>query len=287
MEELELAGDVQGALLRPAHRSGLGVVVLAGTSGRVDVARASLFAARGAITLAQRWFGGPDQSPGICLIPLETFMRAVDRLIDEGCDKIAIVGTSKGAEASLLMAVNDPRVNVAVALSPTPVAWVANGPGFDGWGWYARSSWTLRGSEIPFMAIDPRWRPAEKHGPIRFRTMFETSMRTFAEDIDGATILVEQSNAAFVLVGGGDDAIWPSDQFAAAIAHRLATAGKPARLVTHPRAGHRVIFPGEPVLPEPETRAWGGEISSDCELGAAAWKEIEEVLGFNDNANAN
>jgi hypothetical protein len=112
-------------------------------------------------------------------------------------------------------------------------------------------------------------------------------MRTFAEDIDGATILVEQSNAAFVLVGGGDDAIWPSDQFAAAIAHRLATAGKPARLVTHPRAGHRVIFPGEPVLPEPETRAWGGEISSDCELGAAAWKEIEEVLGFNDNANAN
>jgi uncharacterized protein len=285
MEELELTGDLQGTLLRPARRSGLGVVVLAGTSGRVDIARANLFAARGAVTLAQRWFGGPGQSPGICLIAVETFMRAVDRLIDEGCDRIAIVGTSKGAEAALLMAVNDPRVNVAVALSPTPVAWVANGPGFDGWGWYARSSWTLRGTEIPFMAVDPRWRPAESQGRIRFRTMFETSMKTFAEDIDAATILVEQSNAAFVLVGGGDDAIWPSDQFAAAIAHRLTLAGKRARLVTHPRAGHRVIFPGEPVLPEPEVRAWGGDVLSDRELGATAWSEIEEVLGFDVDAN--
>jgi hypothetical protein len=103
--EVELSGELQGSLLHPASSNGFGVVILAGSSGRVDVARARLFAANGAVALAMRWFGGEGQAPGICELPLEGFTIATDRLIDVGCERTAYVGTSKGAEAALLVAI--------------------------------------------------------------------------------------------------------------------------------------------------------------------------------------
>ena len=116
--ETTLIGALQGSLLTPGRPSGLGVVVLGGSSGRVDVARAGLLADRGALAIAMRWFGGEGQSPGICEIPLETFALATDRLIREGCDRIALLGTSKGAEAALLVASYDPRIDAVVAFEP-------------------------------------------------------------------------------------------------------------------------------------------------------------------------
>jgi uncharacterized protein len=168
MEELLLTGALQGTLIRPSQRLGWGIVVISGSSGRLDVGRARVFSAEGILALAQRWFGGEGQSPGICEIPLETFTLAVDRLLAEGCERIAFLGVSRGAEAALLMAAHDPRINLAVAVAPSPVVWAASGKGIDGWSWYARSSWTREGRPLAFMAYDPRWRPAEKTR-IRFR----------------------------------------------------------------------------------------------------------------------
>ncbi len=123
LNEITLSGDVQGSLLIPERRGDLGVVVVAGSSGRVDVARAKLFAAHGAVALALRWFGGDGQTPGICEVTLETFIHAIDRLGHEGCDRIAFVSTSKGAEAALLVAIHDARVDFVIAISPTSVVW--------------------------------------------------------------------------------------------------------------------------------------------------------------------
>jgi dienelactone hydrolase len=53
-------------------------------------------------------------------IPLEYFLAATDRLVKEGCNRIAYVGTSKGAEAALLVAADDPRIDAVVAISPLP-----------------------------------------------------------------------------------------------------------------------------------------------------------------------
>lgn len=75
IEMLTLTGEVQGALLRPQDPSGLGVMVLTGSSGRVDVDRARMFAERGAVALAQRWWGGEGQAGGTNRIPLEVFVR--------------------------------------------------------------------------------------------------------------------------------------------------------------------------------------------------------------------
>ena len=107
LHETTLSGKIQGTLLTSERPGGLGVIVAAGSSGRVDVDRARLFASQGAVALALRWFGGNDQPPGICEVPLETFTAAVDELVQSGCNRLAFVGTSKGAEAGLLTAAYD------------------------------------------------------------------------------------------------------------------------------------------------------------------------------------
>jgi hypothetical protein len=72
---------------------------------------------------------GEGQIPGICEVPLESFMPATDKLVEAGCTRIAYVGTSKGAEAALLLAVHDPRIDTVIAFSPSSVVW-ANSSAF-------------------------------------------------------------------------------------------------------------------------------------------------------------
>jgi hypothetical protein len=263
--------------LEPAQRSGLGVVVLGGSSGRVDVARAWLFAAAGACAIALRWFGGDGQVPGICEVPLETFVPAIDRLIAAGCDRIAYVGTSKGAEAALLLACLDHRIDAVVAFSPSSVVWANIGPGRDGVAWPQRSSWTRNGVPLPFIRYDETWQPVHRDGLVAYRSQHEQSLARFAADVAAATIPVEQAGAAIVLVAGGDDALWPSEPFARAVADRLASAGKRASLITHPHAGHRVLLPGE-TTPRSAKHAHGGSDEADMALGRSAWEAIVRVL---------
>ena len=278
-EIITLAGEVQGALALPRMASGVGVLILTGSSGRVDLDRARLFADRGAVALAQRWWGGEGQAPGINLIPLEVFLKGVDRLRAEGCNRIAVLGTSRGAEAALLTAVRDPRIEIAIAISPSHVVWQDFGPGLDGVYWPPRSAFTWEGRTLPCIIYDPRVWPAVG-APQIYRPTFEKSLQTFAEDVPAASIPVEEARAEIILVAGAGDLLWPSDTSAHYIAERLKRHGKAVTVIEHPHAGHSPVFPGEPRPPEPAARAWGGTQEADRELGAAAWAEITSQLGL-------
>ncbi|MDN5725864.1 MAG: hypothetical protein L0G99_08040 [Propionibacteriales bacterium] len=83
----------------PQRECGTAVLVLAGSSGRVDVSRAELFARHGAVATVMRWFGGAGQQPRPYEVPLELFFTALDQLAARA-DRLAIVGTSFGAEAA-------------------------------------------------------------------------------------------------------------------------------------------------------------------------------------------
>ena len=277
VREATLSSDLQGSILKPAGRTGWGVVVLAGSSGRVDVTRAKLFAGLGAVCIALRYFGGEGQPPGICEVPLEVFTRATDRLIAEGCERVAYVGTSKGAEAALLIATDDARVRVVAAMSPSSVVWANTGPGLDGVEWPLRSSWTRGGAPLPFMKYDETWRPERRDGLITYRSLYERSLQGGADTVSAATIPVEKARADIVLVAGGDDALWPSDIFARSIKERLASAGKHATLIHHPKAGHRLLFPSE-TTPRSTQHAHGGSDEADAELGRSAWDAISALL---------
>jgi len=281
-QEIALTQGLQGSLLKPERQGGWGVVVLGGSSGRIDVARAGLFADRGAVAVALRWFGGQGQSPGICEIPLETFTPAIDRLVEEGCDRIALVGTSKGAEAALLIASHDPRIEAVVAFSPSSVVWANHGPGRDGIGWPMRSSFMHRGAPLPFVPYDAEaLLSVDRRPPVRYLELYHKSLQTFAAELPRAAIPIERARADVILVAGEDDALWPSATFAKALSDRLKAGGKIASLVLHPTAGHRVLMPGE-TTPRSTVNVHGGTDEADRELGRAAWSEISRLLGFAD-----
>ncbi|MER8372856.1 acyl-CoA thioester hydrolase/BAAT C-terminal domain-containing protein [Mesorhizobium sp. M1406] len=274
--EEDLSGAVAGTLLR-CPQATTGVVVLGGSSGRVDVGRARLFANEGSSALALQWFGGEDQAPGICEIPLETFFAATDYLIETGCRRIVYVGTSKGAEASLLAAVHDQRINAVVAISPSSVVWGNIGAGRDGVSWPERSSWSLDGIPLPFVPTDPNWGREYVDGLVSYREHFEHCLKAFEREAKAATIPVETASAEILLVAGGDDALWPSLWFATEIVRRRGEAGKVTRLVSSPDAGHRILLPGENT-PRSALHAHGGNDEADSRLGRKAWEGIRELL---------
>lgn len=273
MATTELPGQY---LATPASPGGTGVLVLSGSSGRVEVARADLLAAQGVHALTYQWFGGAGQPPGICEYPLELFEPALD-LLATTCDRVVLVGVSKSAEAFLLYAAHDPRVDGVVALAPGHVAWANVGPGTDGQIRPQRSSWTWRGVPVPFVPYDDDF--TVDTDPPEFRPVYEHSLRAYPDAVQAARIPVEQVFAEVVVVAGEDDRLWPAADSAREIEAGRAAYGLPTTVVTHPQAGHRVILPGEPVATGGMQMARGGTEAADRELGERAWPHVLRLLG--------
>jgi len=283
----KVAEPWEGEFYRPAGGTGApetGVLVLAGSSGRIEGERARLFAEQGISALAIRWFGGPGQPETPSEVPLETFTAAIDFLRAEGARRIGMIGVSKGAEASLVTAVRDARVDVVVALSPTAYVWCWSAVGKTP----PRSSWTWRGTPLPFVPTDDAWPSEHRHlePPVAIRDWYERSAHLYPEHYAAAAIPVEQTRAEIILVAGGDDQMWPSLPFAHKLVERRQTPGgvgtrAPIHLVTLPDAGHRPRLPGESPAPPETTFAYGGTPEADARLGAEAWPVILEVLKGN------
>lgn len=254
---------------RPSQRCGLGVVVVAGSSGAIPVERARLLADRGAVTCALRWFGGPGQPVTPVGVELEVFEAVIERL-DAEVDRVAIVGASFGAEAALSVAARVSSVDVTVAVSPT--RWVWPGVGVDG---APASHWTWRGAPLPFVPLATSWTPDQD--PPAFRSWYEQSVASAPPE---ARIPTEEIAGEVVVIAGGDDQVWPSDTWAIDIEHDRRRAGLPTTTVLHPNAGHRPILPGEVVPVGGRRMRRGGTPDADRALGDDAWTAMTDALGL-------
>jgi acetyl esterase/lipase len=273
----QLQGNIRGTFARGLKSSRTGVVVLGGSSGRVDTARAGLFAKAGAQALTLQWFGGANQSPGICEIPIETFIGATDFLMTRGCERIVFVGTSKGAEAALLASTLDHRINAVVAISPSSVVWGNIGAGIDGVAWPERSSWSFGGRSLDFVPAVLDWQKVYRETLVSYRSFFEKCLASSVDAVTRARIPIENSAAEVILVAGGDDALWPSDIFAQHLAQSRQEHKKSSTLILDQEAGHRVLFPGE-ATPRSALHAHGGNDAADARLGQRAWRAIAALL---------
>ena len=139
-----------------------------------------------------------------------------------------------------------------------------------------RSSWTSAGEPLPFVPYDDDWERDTE--PTEFVGMYEQSLETYADRVPAARIPVERITGEVLLVAGGDDRLWPSCDFAERIVDRRGAAGLHTELVTHPRAGHRVRLPGEP-LPPSSHLVHGGSPEADAALGELVWPHLEALLG--------
>lgn len=254
----------------PEVPNGTAILLLAGSSGRVEAERADLFARHGARVRAIRWFGGAGQRPSPHEVPIELFTDQLD-LLRHDADRIAIFGTSFGAEAALVTASLHP-VDVTVAVAPSSVVWA----GFADGDW--SSHWTWQGARLPAVPFDSSWSPSTE--PPEYRSLYQSSLDRAPDATAAATILSESIRGVVVLIAGGDDRVWPSDRFAAEIVERRRANGRETTLITHSPAGHRMILPGESIATGGVTMARGGSPSADAELGSLAWPQIVHALGL-------
>ncbi|MBB2986515.1 acyl-CoA thioester hydrolase/BAAT C-terminal domain-containing protein [Terracoccus luteus] len=259
--------------------NGTGVLVLGGSSGRVERDRVRVLAQAGVTALGLRWFGGPGLPPAIDEYPLERLSWGIDRLADR-CDRIAVIGSSKGAEALLLYSPDDPRVDAVVAFAPTHVAWADLGRRPDEAPRDDRSSWSRGGRPLPFVPYDHE---APTPGdPPAFAPMYAASLAGLADRdpdrLEAARLPVERFFGAMLLAAGGDDAVWPSLGSAREIERRRTASGLPTTVVTHPGAGHRVVLPGETPPTGGQPMARGGTEVDDRALGALVHPHLMRVL---------
>ena len=267
MQRVEV-GSPEGVRWTPPRQTGVGVLVIAGSSGRIDEARARVLAEAGAVAESVRWFGGPGQPSGPWDVPLETFLQRIDDLARE-CDRVWMMGTSFGSEAALLCGALSSRIEGVVAFAPSDVVWA----GYDGQ--RETSHWTLEGRPLPYTPFDWEGYVAEK--PARFKPLYEKSLRTYAARATEATIPVERISQ-LIVVAGGDDQVWPSVDSADRISLRRASHDLDTTVVTTAGGGHRTLLPGEPVVAGGMSMARGGSKAADTQLGTLAWTAIREAV---------
>lgn len=120
------------------------------------------------------------------------------------------------------------------------------------------------------------WAP--KVDPPAYRELYEGSLATCSpRQAEAAAIPVERIRGNVIVVGGGDDQVWPGADFARIIATRRTTHGRETTVLTHPRAGHRVILPGEQPAPGGQIMARGG--SPRIRRASLAWPHILGTIG--------
>lgn len=268
MLRLDLEGP-EGVRWVPDVLTGTGVLVLAGSSGRIDARRAELFAELGCISESVRWFGGPGQNAGPWEIPLETFFDRI-RSLKKECDRVIVVGTSFGSEAALLSAAHSGDVDGVVAFAPSDVVWA----GYDDKS-RETSHWTLDGEPLPYVPFD--FDDFVEEHPARFRPLYERSRRTASERVASATIPTDRIQN-LILVAGDDDQVWPSRAHASEILSLRSEMGLETTMVTDALAGHRAILPGEQVIAGGMNMQRGGTEDADRRLGANAWAAITLML---------
>lgn len=260
---------VDGVRYWPDDPSGVGVLTLAGSSGRVDADRARLFATHGALAESVRWFGGQNQNPGPWEIPLELFLGRVEALARE-CDRVLVCGTSFGSEAALLTGAHSSLVHAVIGFAPSDVVWAGVTP--EG---RVTSHWTLSGEPVPFVPFVEDWE--SDRDPPSFTDLYRTSYLAEPDLAAAAAIPVERIPEV-VLIAGGDDLVWPATEQAARIRDRRSQHGLTTTVVSDDEAGHRTLLPGEPVVGGGMRMARGGTEEADRRLGVATWQRILPML---------
>jgi len=275
-------GRVAGRMFYPSSRGRRpAVLVMGGSEGGLggdDVA--ALLASHGYVALSLAYFGYGPLPAALDRIPVEYFVAALDSLqgdprVDGG--RIAVLGTSKGAEAALLLAAHDARPRAVVAYAPSAVAWscICQDP--------RSPSWTLAGQPVPFIpgGADPDYRPpagTPLHPVVNYRYRLRDSAT-----VRRAAIPVERIRGPVLLVSGQADELWPSEWSAKAIVARLRAHGFRYRVdhLSYAGAGH---FIGKAYLPAGSTRIAGGRLETggtpqaNADAQADAWPRVLRFL---------
>ena len=282
-----------GTLFYPKDmQHGPGIIVVAGSGGRIPESLAQLFASHGYAAFALGYFGVEGLPQRLKNIPLEYFQTAMQwfkKQPEVDGNRIAICGNSRGGELVLLLTATFPQeMQAVIAYTPSGIV------GAD--------SWTYKGELIPGMRqpSDEEEREAAHKGLITaHKGTFEDPEESISPimwaffkkaspaEIVAATIPVENIQCPLLLISGEDDKVWPSTLFSRMVMERL-DVKKSAIVRKHlqfPAAGHGVQNPYWPSSSfpyfHPRAKVWstlGGTAEGNARANEQAWAGVLEFL---------
>ena len=261
----------------PAKVRGPGVLVLAGSVGGLVVESnrtAATLQAEGYSALHLSYFRGPTQNPRLEMIPMEYFNTAIDwlrRQPEVDPERLGIMGTSKGAEAALLIAIRHPELKAVIAALPSSVIWP--GIAWEGSPAPLKSSWSEHGAPLPHVPHTPY--DASKGGTMADN--YAASLKAYAAHPD-AIIPVEKIRGALLLVCAQEDQVSPSCPMAHQIEQRLRAHGRPAPLLLEYKGSGHAAF-GLP-MPDNTDPRLGGGTSNPADTNAARADSWPKAVAF-------
>ena len=251
----EILGEtIHGYRFKPDEVRHKGAVVLfGGSDGGVTPYFGALLASEGYDVYAMRLFSGPNQSPELIEIPVEMFEEALEFISSaaEAPSPLTLIGSSKGAEFSLLLSTVYPdAIDHLVLYVPSSHVW----SGVSRSGGTSKSSWTKNGEAIPCLELN---RYAGKAGfdvflqmignkPFRLEPMYSNAL--LAPEADAYRIDTQNAKADLLIFAGALDGVWPSAGMGEMI--KESYPGD-CQLYTFDQAGH--IFLGPSVFGNLET----------------------------------
>lgn len=265
-----------------------GVLVIGGSDGGPGAPEvAMLLASHGFAALSLSYFGDIGLPQTLENVPLEYFQKALLWMRsqpDINSRSIAIYAESRGTEAALFTAANDPNVTAVVARSPSFTFWSgitkSHLPG--------KAPWTYRGEPQPYVAntlypdfiLTYLWdRMTGK--PVRQTPLFQEDLQ-HATDQETISIPVELIHGPILLLAGADDQIWPSKMMAERIMARLRSHGHAYhdQSLTFAQVGHSIPYVYLPTRGNWQDSAFaiGGTPEGMASAQTSAWPQILKFL---------
>ena len=281
-----LDGRLHGTLWHPRGGHDLPAILIIGGSGATpQTKRAALLAARGYAVLDLQYFGQEGLPRWLVEIPLEYFAGGLDWLRAHGAidpARIGVFGSSKGAEAALLLGTLDPEIRALSAYLPSFVVWQGLSLNVFDQG----SSWALEGEPLAYVPLrlsaGALWRTAKVlvGRPVAVRSSYAEGLQNLAA-VRAATIPVERTRGAILLVSGTDDQVWPSTEMSEMVVARLDEQHfpYPYRHLAFEGAGHGLGIPGFPRSRSPVS-SWSGDAGRLLHGGSAAADERASAGGW-------
>lgn len=230
------------------------VIVLNGSGGGINEARAALYASRGIQALALGYFRAPGLSQYISNTPLEYFKTALDFVTRElsplgGAPVVS--GQSRGGELSLLLASWFPDLIAGIApFVPWHTRCGAQGAADPESGW-SGPTWTWQGKPLEHLWNDNShidWQPwsggasANRHDDVYIMGMQDYELA------QASRIEIERFAGPIACVSALDDRAWPSSWASRVVMRTLEQSGHQAERLhlDYAEAGHAITIPYMP-----------------------------------------
>jgi len=294
LDRQEINGEIVGVFLKPreATKPLPALIVLGGSEGGVNEGWATVIASKTRLpTLALGYFGAKGLPPTLENIPLERIEQAMDWLAKQpnvAPDRFGVIGASRGGELAILAASLFPKIKAVVGYTPSGVIWEGIGSGES-------PAWTYQGKPFPYLRFmededaQRRFQEAQRNGtPYLNAPSFLYSLKMQQDRIAAATIPVERSQAAFLLIGNPGDGVWPSDVLSGITIERLKAHNYPLHyeLLAYADGGHMLIpYPYYPTTLRqfylPTIRVWeglGGTAKGAAKAAEDSWPKVVNFL---------